>query len=134
MIEYKFDRSTGIIEMVIRGDITSADVQDVTAKLERQREDQPCLLVLQVIKDVGEVEPSPYWESVTRLIQDDDPPGKAAIVTDRRWKMWFNEMLHPFVGSNMRIFGATQIEEARAWLRGEASSDESPPGQDPAGL
>lgn len=120
MIDHKFDPSTHITEIVISGDVTDADIQATTAELERQMEANGSLRILQIIEDVGEVEPSPFWENVPRQLQKDHPQGKAAIVTDRRWKTWFSEMLHPYIGGNIRIFEMNQKADARAWLNGNA--------------
>lgn len=124
MIDLNFDPSTQITKILIKGDITDADLQGATAELERQMEADGRLLVMQIIEDVGEVEPSPYWDSVTRHLQKFHQRGKAAIVADSRWKTWFSEMLHPYVGEDIRVFETDRMADAQAWLLGEADAGE----------
>jgi hypothetical protein len=119
MITLNTDASSGITEIRIKGDVTDADIQATAQKLADEHEAKGRVLVLETVEQVGEVEPSFVWEDLKRLIVHDDPKGKAAIVTDERWKTWFNELLVPYVGENVRLFNHDQRHLARRWLRGD---------------
>jgi hypothetical protein len=122
MIEFVKDAATGLIEIVVRGDVTDADLQAVSRFLADEKRAGGRIYVLETIESVGEVEPSLVWEGFKRLIVHGEPAGKAAVVTDRKWKTWFNEVLVPFVGTDIRVFERHEADQARAWLMGETES------------
>lgn len=122
MISTEADDRTGILTVVVSGSVTVGDIQHLAADLARAAEDQGRLRVLQIVKEVTSLEPSGIWQQIVRYMQHDDPGGKAAIVVDEDWQVYFNELLQPFVGSNIRIFEPHDVELARSWLMGRSDS------------
>ena len=125
MITCQYDKSDEIVVITIEGNVSDEDVQRVTAQLEREKESRGRLFVIGIIREVGAMEPSKFWEDLGRHIQHEEPDGKAAIITDERWKVWFSDLLKPFVGTDVRIFEPHQEPLAREWLRGGAARGQS---------
>ena len=131
MITYQRERDTGIVEVVIEGTITDRDVQDLTAKLERDAADSSRLLVLVVVGSIEGVEPTRFFADIERLIPENHAESKAAIVADANWKTWFAALVKPYIGTRIRHFAPTDLDPARQWLCGHGEGGE-PLGGSPA--
>lgn len=42
---------------------------------------------------------------------------RIAMVGDRRWEKWMAQVCKPFTKATVRYFDASQVDDARAWLR-----------------
>lgn len=118
MILFNDDPGSGIFEVTVSGDVTDQDIQELTAKLDQKLVRDGQLYIIEHVGEVRSLEPSQFWEDLLRTIPDDHGPGRAAIVVDDAWKVWFAELVKPFVGLEIRMFRPEDSWRARNWLKG----------------
>lgn len=116
MISLQEVPGTNIIELAIDGPVSAQEFDEVVARLETAIATHGKIRVLELVKELGGVPPSKWWEDMKfgyRHMRDIE---RAAIVAEQRWLEVFANLVNPFFSADVRYFKPAEIEQARAWL------------------
>jgi hypothetical protein len=126
MLQQQTIPNTNILELTIDGKVTHQELVDVGAQLEQMLEQHDQVRVLEVIRDVGFIEPKALWEDLKLAPKHMKNLSHIAVVADQKWVEWVTAAIKPFIGPDLRFFHRDEIEQARQWLR-EAPDEVEPP-------
>lgn len=107
---------TNVIELVIDGPVGASEFDEIVARLEAAIATHGKICVLELIKELGGVPPSKWWDDLKfgyRHMRDIE---RAAIVAEQRWLEVFANLVNPFFSADLRYFKPAEIDQARAWL------------------
>ena len=121
MIEYRDDAETGIAEIVVDGPISRADFDDVCARLVALIERCERIRILEDFRRLGRFDPSIIPADLSFTFRHMKDFSHCAVVGDRNWLKWLCRATNPLVSYEVRYFDRADIEEARRWLRREAT-------------
>jgi hypothetical protein len=107
---------TNVFELVLDGPVSAAEFDAIIARLEAAIATHGKIRVLEVVKELGGVPPSKWWDDLKfgyRHMRDIE---RAAIVAEQRWLEVFANLVNPFFSAELKYFKPAEIERARAWL------------------
>lgn len=112
---------TNVIELVLDGPVSAQEFNEIVARLEAAIATHGKIRVLELVKELGGVPPSKWWDDLKfgyRHMRDIE---RAAIVAEQRWLEVFANLVNPFFAAELKYFKPAEIGKARAWLteRGE---------------
>lgn len=115
--------NTNILEFTLDGDFNRAHFDAVAAKLDAMIERHGKVRLLEIVRDVGKIEPSALWEDLKFAPSHLDKFSHVAVVADKTWMEWMTRMAAAFVPAEVRFFHLDAVDEARQWLRDAGDSD-----------
>lgn len=118
MLTHRVDENDGIVEIVIDGQVEAADYQAAIDAIDAMIERHGTVKVLEVLKDIGWVDPSIWWKDTVWGLTHIRDFGRCAVVTDKGWVGPFARAIGALMPSEVRVFPLGEIEDARQWLRG----------------
>lgn len=122
MIEYHQDPATNIIELVVDGKLSRAELDEIAQKLETAIEQHGKVRLLEDVRGFGGIEPSALWENIRFSLRHLSDFSRVAVVGDTTWVEWLTRAAKPLVRGEVRYFERARIEEARRWLREDAKA------------
>ena len=120
MLTHTVDEKSGIVEIVIDGQVDPADYDAAITAIDAMIERHGTVKVLEVLKNIGWVDPSIWWKDTIWGLTRIRDFGRCAVVTDKGWVGPFARAIGALMPAEVRVFPLDSIEEARTWLR-EAS-------------
>lgn len=117
MLEARQIPDTNILEVRIDGPITREQFDRMTELGDRIIADHATIRILEIVDDLGKVEPSALWADLRWGTSRLKHMTHAAIVADARWVEWTTALLKPFFSIEMRNFPLAQRDQALHWLR-----------------
>jgi hypothetical protein len=126
MIEQLTNMPPGTVGFRAAGDIEREDYDDVLAPaLRRALEAGGGLRTLYVIEDLDELEPAALWADAKLGfdlgVRQREAWIRSAIVTDVQWMARATKLFAWMIPGEARVFGRAELEQAKAWVAGEAS-------------
>lgn len=107
---------TKIIELVIDGPVSAAEFDEIVARLEAAIATHGKIRVLELVKELGGVPPSKWWDDLKFGYRHMRDIQRAAIVAEQRWLEVFANLVNPFFSADLKYFKRAEIDKARAWL------------------
>ncbi len=116
MIELHEVPGTNVLELSIDGRIGAAEFDDLIARMEAAITRHGKIRVLELVRSLGGIPPSKWWEDVKFGFKHMRDIERAAIVADPKWIEVFANLMNPFFSAEVRYFKTNKIDEARQWL------------------
>ncbi|MGB5987529.1 MAG: STAS/SEC14 domain-containing protein [Desulfobacterales bacterium] len=108
---------SNILEFTLDGGMTHEEFDQVAAKIEEMLQTHQKIRLVEVIKEVGGIEPSALWADMKFGPKHLKDFSHVAVVADQKWIEWAGKMARPLVSAEVRTFGLHEIEDARRWIR-----------------
>jgi hypothetical protein len=124
MLTYREVPDTNVVEIEIDGAISTAEFDDLLVRLEAAIARHGHIRVLEIVRSLGGVPASRWWQDVKFGARHFKHISHAGIVADARWLEILTNIANPFFSADVRYFNGADIEKARAWLR---ESETAPP-------
>lgn len=90
------DEDTGIVEIVVDGEVTASEFEQAEALLKRIIEQDGKVRMLQVIESFSGIEPTALWNDLKFSLQHMNSFSRVAIVTDISWIEWWSKTAGAF--------------------------------------
>lgn len=116
MFEFHQIPDTNILEFSIDGKFTREDFDKVVAKMEEMIQRHGKIKVLEIVRNLGKIEPSALWEDIKWSPKHLKDFSHAAVVADQKWIEWMTAVVKPFISVEVRFFHTDELENARRWL------------------
>jgi stage II sporulation SpoAA-like protein len=126
VIERLTDMPPGTIGFRAAGEIEREDYDEVlTPELRRALDAGDGLRTLYLIEDIDEIEPRALWAD-SKLgfdvgVRHRDAWIRSAIVTDIAWMVQATKLFLWMIPGEARLFPTSELEQAKAWVAGEAT-------------
>ena len=114
-IHYSRTENSPVVEIVVEGKVTAADVSSVIQEIETDLARHDKLRILEDIRDFKGVDPMAFWidlKNISKLNQI----SHVAIVADAKWTQTVATAIVGLYPVEMKVYERSQIETARAWL------------------
>jgi hypothetical protein len=116
MIDFHEVPGTNMLELTIDGAISAPEFDALIARLEAAIARHGKIRVLELVRSLGGIPPSKWWDDLKfgyRHMRDIE---RAAIVADPKWIEIFANLINPFFSAEVRYFKTAEIDKARLWL------------------
>ncbi|WEK43046.1 MAG: STAS/SEC14 domain-containing protein [Candidatus Sphingomonas colombiensis] len=110
----------GLVELVVDGTITRADFDKVVTTLEGEFGTHGKVNIVEVVRKFGGIAPHLWWQDVKWSFGHLDRFGRCAMVTDSGWIGPVARVVAAMLPIELKTFGMSELEAARAWARGTA--------------
>ncbi|NJM99242.1 MAG: STAS/SEC14 domain-containing protein [Phormidesmis sp. RL_2_1] len=114
-LQYNRIEDTPVVEIVVEGKITAADIDNVIKEVEVDLAKYEKLRVLEDIRDFKGIDPMALWIDL-KQISKVQKISHAAIVADAKWVKTVAEAISGLYPFEMKVYERSQITEAREWL------------------
>lgn len=114
-LQYNRTENSPVVEIVVEGKITAADIERVIKEVEVDLAKYDQLRVLEDIRDFKGIDPMALWIDL-KQISKIQKISHAAIVADAKWVKTVAEAMGGLYPFEMKVYERSQIEAARAWL------------------
>lgn len=108
--------NTNVLEFTIDGALTREDFDAVAAQLEQIIEKHGKVKILEIVRNIGKIEPSALWTDIKWAPKHLKNFTHAAVVADQKWIEWMAAVLRPFFSMEIRFFHSNELGDARQWL------------------
>ena len=115
-LQYHRTEDSPVVEIVVEGKITAADIKNVIREVEIDLAKYEKLRVLEDIRDFRGIDPMALWIDL-KQISKVSKISHAAIVADAKWVKTVAEAIGGLYPFEMKVFESAEIEAARAWLK-----------------
>jgi hypothetical protein len=126
MLKQRTIPDSNILELTVDGKITHEELADIGAQLDRILLEHDQVRILEVVHQVGLIEPRALWEDLRLAKKHMKRLSHLAVVADQKWVEWMTAAIKPFIPTDVRFFHRDEIEQARQWLQ-EAPDEVQPP-------
>lgn len=107
---------TNVLELTIDGGVSGPEFDELIARLEAAITRHGKIRVLELVRSLGGIPPSKWWDDVKFGYQHMRDIERAAIVADPKWIEIFANLINPFFSAEVRYFKTADIDKARMWL------------------
>lgn len=115
MIQFEQIDQSNIIEFTIDGEMSRAEFDAAAEKLDGMMNEFGKIRIIEIIKDIGKVEPSAVWADLKWEPRHINKWSHIAIVADQKWIHWMKPM-SIFVPAKIKFFHLDELEAARKWI------------------
>jgi hypothetical protein len=122
MIECREVPQTNILEIAVDGKVTREEFDAVVARMTDVIELHGEVRLLEVVRDIGGIEPSALWEDIKFGPKHMRDISHVAVVGDQKWLEWATALAKPFLSAEVRFFRLDQIDEARRWIADDGTN------------
>jgi SpoIIAA-like len=125
MLGVETDNGKGYLELTVDGRIGKEDYAAAVAAVDELLKTHDRLNVLEIVLDIGWVEPEVWWKDIVFHLRHRRFLNRAAIVSDSGWVGPVTRLFAPLYPAAIRTFTTAEIEIARQWARdGEERVDQ----------
>ncbi|MFM8542197.1 MAG: STAS/SEC14 domain-containing protein [Chakrabartia sp.] len=121
MLTVTMDKDAGYLELTVDGPIDSTSYAKATEAVDALLTRHKKIDVVQVIRDLGWIDPSVWRKDLTFHMTHRDFIRHATIVSDSDWIESVSNLLAPLFPADVKSFKLADIEAARKWVRGPAA-------------
>lgn len=119
-LAYKNNEENNIVEVVVEGKITTADLKQLMAKADADFAKHGKLRILEEIRSFEGIDPMALWVDLQQIRRINDVT-HAAIVVDAKWLRTIAEAISGLYPFEIKVFERSEIEAARTWLASSQS-------------
>lgn len=116
MLMQQTDPLTGVVEITVDGPMTRTDYDAVVAALEAAIAAHGKVRVVEVIRAIGPVDSSIWWQDVKWGFAHLKHIGRCAVVTDKGWLGSITRAVSAVMPAEIRVFSLAELDAARAWV------------------
>lgn len=118
MLTYLTDPTYGVVELTVDGGMTRDEYDAAVAEMNNAIEHFGTLKIIEVIRHIGPVDSSIWWQDVKWGITHLKHVARCAVVTDKGWIGPLSRAVGAMIAAEIRVFPLAELDEARAWVRG----------------
>jgi len=107
----------GVVGFKFSGKLTDEDYKKLVPQFEKAIEESGKIRVLWFMEDFHGWEPKAVWDDFKCWIQFKGKIERCALVGDKKWEEWMTKLAKLFMGSEVKYYDHTQVQEAWKWLR-----------------
>lgn len=115
-IHYSRMKDSPVVEIVVEGKVTVADISSVIQEIEVDLAKYDKLRILEDIRDFKGIDPMALWldlKQINKLHQI----SHVAVVADAKWIQTVATAIGGLYPVEMKVYERSQIETARTWLK-----------------
>ena len=116
MIDYKNHLNNNIVEIIVEGKITKADIEETITQLKLDLKHYGKLRILEEICSFEGIDPIALWQDVNFGLVHVNDFTHAAVVADAKWMRTLFLAIDSVLSAKVKVFEPLQIESAREWL------------------
>jgi hypothetical protein len=116
MILYHTAPNSPVIEISVEGKITDHELREVIERLRGDLEQNGKTRVLERIEHFSGIEPKALWTDLTLGVPVARKVTRAAVVADAGWIRASMHLARFFTKAEVKVFHASELEQARAWI------------------
>ena len=105
------------VEIDISGEITEADIDEISPWIERFMKERDTVHVVEVVQDVEGAEPSALWKGLKFDAQHLSNFDRVAVVSDKDWVDPLAKATELVTNLEVRTFPMRDLTAAREWAR-----------------
>jgi len=117
MLTVTLDKEAGYLELTVDGPIDATSYTKAIEAVDELLARHKKINVVQVIRDLGWIDPSVWWKDLTFHMTHRDFIRHAAIVSDKDWIESVSNLLAPLFPAAVKTFKMSEIEAARTWAK-----------------
>lgn len=114
-LQYNRVEDGQIVEVVVEGKITTADMNYVIREIEADLAKYEKLYILEEIRDFKGIDPMALWLDLQQISKL-NRIGRVAVVADIKWVTTIAEAIRGLYPFEMKVFERADIDAARVWL------------------
>lgn len=114
-LQYNRSEDSSLVEIVVEGKITAADMNKVIKEVETDLAKYDKLRVLEDIRDFKGIDPMALWIDL-KQVSKINKISHAAIVADAKWVRTLAEAMGGLYPFEIKVYERSQLAEARTWL------------------
>ncbi|WP_413289034.1 STAS/SEC14 domain-containing protein [Bdellovibrio sp. HCB337] len=104
------------IELLVDGKIETEEMNEVFAQIEKRIAEWGDVLVLEEVRDIGQVEFGAFWKDLRFGLKNMGSFPRVAVVTDISWVQKITKLADPMFTADIRVFSLAEKEVAKNWL------------------
>jgi len=116
MLEYHEHDAQDVIELIVNGRVDREQYEAIRDKTEDFIRKRGRARLLEVIEDIGPVDPVVLWEDTAFAFRHWDDFSRIAVVTKEKWLSAVLAALQAIFAGEVRAFTLDQCQEAWDWL------------------
>lgn len=119
MVGLKHIPETNIVELVVDGEITEEEFDDIWTRLNGLIETYGTLRVLKRVESLGSppLPMSRWWDDISLGFQNLGKFTHVALVTDLGWATSLSRILNPILKPEIKCFSLSEEADALDWLK-----------------
>ena len=127
MLDVRLDEEAGFLEITVAGPIHDVDYTQVVTAIDRLLVRHKKLNVVQIIQDIGWIDPSVWWKDLSFHLTHHNFLRRAALVSDSPWVAPLTKFFAPIYPATIKYFPLADLEAARRWARARDGEDVTTP-------
>lgn len=116
MIEYRNNPTSNVVELIVEGQITEADLDQVIARMKLDITKHGKLKLLEEIRSFEGIDPIALWKDAQFGLSHVDDFTHAAVVAEAQWVRTISAAADNILTAQVKAFEPSQMEAARTWL------------------
>jgi hypothetical protein len=116
MISYSTEPNSPVVELVVEGKVTDADLRANIERLCDDLERNGKTRILEVINHFTGMEPQALWTDLKRGLPLAQKVNRVAVVADQAWIRTVSHLGRFFTSAELKIFAPAELDQARAWI------------------
>jgi hypothetical protein len=108
-----------VVILTFTGKVDKADYELFVPQLEGLLEEEKPVRILVELREFQGWTVGALWEDTKFGAKHFNDIDRLAVVGDRRWERGLAAFIKPFTTAEVRYFDRTEVETAKAWLRGK---------------
>ncbi|PZD74725.1 hypothetical protein C1752_00581 [Acaryochloris thomasi RCC1774] len=117
MLEYRNNPTDNIVEIIVEGQLTEADLDQIIAQLKIDLDKHGKLRLLEEIRSFEGIDPIALWKDAQFGLTHVDDFTHAAVVAEAEWVRTISAAADNILSAQVKAFEPSQIEAARTWLQ-----------------
>lgn len=109
--------SLPIVEIRVMGRVTDHDMEEIVPKMEKFIDKHGTIRVLEVIERFDGFDPTTVLDGMKFDLKHITDVTHVAVVSDVPWVSFMTSAAAMVMPITVRVFGLSQIDEARKWLQ-----------------
>jgi len=116
VIEYRNNPTSNVVELIIEGKITEADLDQVIAQMKLDISRHGKLKLLEEIRSFEGIDPMALWKDAQFGLSHVDDFSHVAVVAEEAWMRTISTAADNILSAEVKAFEPSQHEAARTWL------------------
>jgi FAD/FMN-containing dehydrogenase len=116
MIRYSTEANSPVVELMVEGVVTNADLAANMDRLRQDLEQNGKTRLIEIISNFHGMEPAAFWTDLTRAPALASKLTRVAVVADKAWMRAMTGVAPLFTRAEVKAFAPEQLGEARSWI------------------
>ena len=115
MIEYRNNSTSNVVELIVEGQITEADLDQVITRMKLDIAKHGKLKLLEEIHSLEGIDPIALWKDAQFGLSHVDDFTHVAVVAEAEWVRTISAAADNILSAQVKAFEPSQWEAARTW-------------------